>query len=201
MRTKNNKWFTLVEILVVILIMWIIAIATMQTVWLKWMREEIEIRAVKIMAEIEELQFFAISWKWSWNAATSEWELPDSWDLEITWDLTGWIPNADIKSYYTIEWEQTHYSDINIADVANDTYIRKVECRYPNPWSNPPHTLWKDDVINIKFEGVYITEITSINANCSNNPSEILIEVWFGPSTYTSTFTIDRIAWIIQKEG
>jgi len=205
MLKKSKKWFTLIEIIVVIALLWIMAIGanSMLKGWNK--REKVEIIASWIQTKIEEIQFNAISWKWVKDDPSSdEWKLPDEWKVKINpvSSTLPWISstNANITTFYSTWWTQEELEKIIEQNTPEkDPVTVDVTCIISN-WGE--EKLGVDNSLDIIFKWINITDIrhswTYTEDSCLWNIKELILAVSTEKSTFESKIKISKPAGTIE---
>lgn len=178
---KNDKlWFTLIELLIVIVIFWILALWIFNSSFNTTNdKQKLEIFTNKIISEIESVRTNALVWRWIW----AELIIPDRWEIEIKRKESNWEAQVLIINYYINE-SQNQYSSIT----AQDWYeIHQIIC---DKYSNN---------LGLSEKAIIKLEKSSYSIKCAwyNKYNKLLIGIKYaGNEEYIEFNTIN---WLIER--
>ena len=123
LRKQNLHWYTLAEILVVITIIWILALAISSFNFSRLNAKQlVSIETIKIENILSEVRDNALVWKWVWI----DLEVPTSWEIDISNDTSSW----SIRTNYFIPSSASALTYKNGSwDAPNSTAIIDIRCR------------------------------------------------------------------------
>jgi len=177
---KNKKWwFSLIEILVAIAILWILAIWFSQINYKSISDKQMGgIFSNKITSFLETVRNNALLWKWVWIS----WEIPLSWKIEIP--FSSW---RIITSYETSTWNIIN-NDLTFS-LNKWEEISQITCK--TFWSPPTsETLTSTGTVIFEKEKIRISW-------CSNNNFRIL-QIRTRYNNFWKTITINTINGVIE---
>jgi len=180
MYKKSLSWFTLIEVIVGVTLIWIIAFAgsridffTINT------KQLIDIELVKIENILSEVRNNALVWKAVSNTAI----VPTHWTIDISG--TGGSITTNYLSWAT----STNYQNGNWSAIPN-TSIIDLRCEDFN-WSNTSSSA----NIQLWFTGSQI----GINSGCPSSPINYkIVTLVYGQASFTGSISINTVTWVIN---
>lgn len=199
-----QKWFTLVEIMVVVTVLWIMWSFWMNLLNYEDVKEKVDVEWIKMQSFFEEIQFNAILWRWFKNHTTWDWHLPDTRKIEVLLEDSTWLGTnapgvARVKWFYTKDWVESEYKTaISKNWYWKNPVILELKCIWLD-WTESYLDMWKK--LDIHFRWVYITDFkTDSNDKCLNSPRSVEFIVWRARSQFKYKFIVDRIPWTIYSK-
>lgn len=181
---KNKKlfWFTLVELVLVIAIIWILAIWVSQISFTSLSdKENLEKFTNKIISNFEEVRNYSLIWKWIWTNLDN----PIKWKIEIS---NSWSWN--ISSYY-LTWATWEKYNENI--FWNYYEIKEIKCSnldYTSSW-----TIAWTWIIEISWSQLTLT--WACNDILVSNPKKIITKISY-KNNFENTLEINTVNWLIN---
>lgn len=124
---KNKKWFTLIELIVVISLLAIITIASTKMNFNKNIEKQNSLMfANEIHSNIEMIRNNSLLWKWVSDGIDII--HPTKWNIHIsTWIVNTWN-HWIIKWQYSTGWTFAKYNDFEVKFIDTHSYISKLTC-------------------------------------------------------------------------
>lgn len=180
-KVKKIIWFTLIELLLVITIIWIIAL------WLSQMnfnassdKQKNEIFTNKIISNFEEVRNYSLLWKWIWVNLDN----PEKWKVEFSttwsWNITSYYFSWAIWTKYNENLFWTGYEIKNIECISLDNIDRSWNIA----WT------WIIEIIWPKL---------TLTWACNTDPSykKLLIDVSY-KNNFENNIEINTVNWLIS---
>lgn len=175
---KNSKWFTLIEILVVISIIWILVVWYNKINFNPQIDKQNSLLFLNnIFTTIEKIRNDSLIWKWVWTDLI----YPEKWIISLS--TTG---NLNI-SY--LSWTTTiPYEDFNIDYINNSAYISKLKC------------FSIDKNFSTTTSNVDI-EITWSNLSLSwcSSPNYKILEITTKYKNFENIIRLNTVSWVLEK--
>lgn len=183
---KNNLWFTLIELIVVISLIGILFITSTR------MNFNINIDSQKswsftneVFTKIETVRNNSLLWKWlpDWTNMIH----PDEWILDFsTWTTTSWTASLLYLSW----WNLLNYNDFKINFIDNNySKISKLTC-YDVTWANP------ESFSNIKLEIYW----SNLSLSWCTSPNDKILDIETKYKWLSKIIRINTVSWIIEKK-
>ena len=184
MKKKDYKAFTLIELMVVISI---IAILILGSNFLNFRntsnKQELDIKAIRIASQIEEIRNNSLLWKWIWTNLV----VPTKYRIDFS-NSWSWI----IKAQY-FSWSYIDYIfDKKISFSDNFESISEIKCLELN--KNPINsfswtTIWTWTIF-IEWANM------SLSWNCA--PTAKILELTLKRKSDTKKIQINTLNWLIE---
>ena len=196
MQKNNTSWFTLIEILVVIVIIAILAL------WVSNInfnaisdKQRLDKDIIKIISQIETIRNNSILWKWIWVNL----DVPEKYEIHI-WNTWSW----NIKLYYNTWWVNTEYDFVKKINFWNNyEYISKMNCLSLeiNP-STKKYTIIDDEdgdnnIQDWTWKLIFEWANISLSWACDKAEAKIL-QVEVTRKQFKRTFQINTLNWLIE---
>lgn len=180
---KNKNWFTLMELIVVIAIIWVLTIWASRISFNSQIdNQNLEMFTNSIFSNIETIRNNSLLWKWMWTWTTMIY--PEKWVVNIskTWSWK-------IENFYQSWWISYNYKEININFINDFSKISEIKCRDIN-WN------WYEIInnIDIEFSGKNIT------LSWCTYPNDKLLELTTNYKSFSKTIKLSKVTWLIEKK-
>jgi hypothetical protein len=176
---KNKKWFTLIELLLVLFILslWIVWASTLNFNTLSD-KQKLGIFSNKIITAFEEIRGNSLLWKWIWV----DLEIPEKWKIEF---LPSW--SGSIKTYYN-NGTWVLYENINIE---TNYKIKELVCSsIDESFTGSITSTW---IIEIEWKNLTLTWA------CNDIRYKKLQATLSLKSNFEKTIEINIINWLIES--
>lgn len=183
---KNNKAFTLVEIMIAVVIIWII------WVWIAsydfnamWDRQKLEAFTNKIVWEFEAIRTNALIWRWVWDDLLAP----------LYWELNFWIWNKWLEAkYYFTEDELEEWESFSVFTIPELYSIEQIICtQSAKNWEN--WWLWESETWAVRFKW----STYSLERDCNNNNTYQKVSLKIKYKDYFEVIEFNTINWLIEK--
>ncbi len=177
---NNKKWYSLVELSVIIAVITIIAIWASRINFNRLSsKQKLDIFSNKIISKIETTRNNALLWKWIWTNLV----IPNKWKIEIS-SNNSWTINS---SYY--DWTNWYLYNEDSLIVTSPFYINNIRCSsLTGVISNLSWTTWS----------IFISWWDLSLSWCTNTNDKILeLDVTFW--SFRNRITINTLNWLIEK--
>lgn len=180
---KNKKWFSLIELIVVISMISIIWIAAWKINFNKLIDNQNSLMfSNDIYSNIEKVRNNSLLWKW-----VSSWTLiqyPEKWLVKI-WT---WWTNWTISWFFSTWWILTNYNEFKVNFINANAKINKLTCY--NITKNNPNTK-----SNIDIEMIWNT----ITLSWCTTPDNKILDIETNYKWFKKVIRINTINWVIEK--
>lgn len=181
---EKKSWFTLVEILVVIAIIWILALSISRFNFSRLnSRQLVQIELVKIENILQEIRDNSLVWRAVWTSL----DIPVSWSINFSTSSSG-----TINSSYLTGSSATPVNYINWSwDAPNNSSIQNLECE-DFLWNRT--STWN---IILTFTGWEI----GINTWCESATRNYkIMNLIFWQWSLTWSLSINTVTWTITTD-
>lgn len=180
---KNKNWFTLIEIIVVIAIIWVLIVWASRINFNPQIdKQNSDMFTNNIFSNIETIRNNSLLWKWMWSWVKMFY--PEKWVVNIskTWSWK-------IENFYQSWWISYNYKEININFINDFWKISEIKCRDIN-WN------WYEIInnIDIEFSGKNIT------LSWCTYPNDKLLELTTNYKSFSKTIKLSKVTWLIEKK-
>jgi hypothetical protein len=182
---KNNKAFTLIELMVWITILWVLAFAITNIDFNRLSNsQKLDIFSWNIKNSYETIRNNALSWKWIWVNLI----VPYKWTI-----------NFSKNNNWTISWEAYDESnailDNSIINIPSDFSISSIKC-----WEYLENRTLYNEMTNtwtIEFNWINIGLNINWDINCDANKDKVL-ELIIQNKQETKIININTLNWLFE---
>lgn len=179
---KNNFWYTLTELIVIIAIIWILAIWASRINFNPQIdKQNSELFTNSIFTSIESVRNNSLLWKWVWS-----WTIlnhPDKWIINISTN-NSW----SINFKYLNAWVEKNLEEFWVNFINRFSSIKQLSCKNLD-WTNPSnHTN-----IDLEFSG------NNLSLSWCNLPEQRILEITTNYKNFENIININSTTWLIQK--
>lgn len=183
---KQNKikifWFTLIELMVVITIIWILAL-WISNVNFRAMSDGQKLKTYtnNIINNIETIRNNALMWKW----VTSDLIVPPSWKIDF-----GFSWSWSISTFYSwATWVPYSEFDTNFSDYYSIDSIRCLTLDWTEDNNLSVWEVWS----------VYIKQnILDLSWDCLDTSK--ILEITTAYKWFTNKFSVNTVNWLVEKD-
>lgn len=179
---KNNFWYTLTELIVIIAIIWILAVWASRINFNPQIdKQNSELFTNNIFTSIESVRNNSLLWKWvlSWSLLVH----PEKWIVSISTN-NNWSINSKIKNGSTI----TTNNDFSVNFVNSFANIKELTCKNLD-WTN------SSTGTNIDLEFSW----NELSLSWCNSPEQRVLEITTKYKNFENIININSTTWLIQK--
>jgi len=182
---KNNKAFTLIELIVWITIMWILAFAISNIDFNRLSnKQKLELFAWKIKTTYETIRNNSLAWRWIWT------------NLEIPSKRT---INFSLNNSWTILWKAYDKTNIlldsNFLLMPNNIIIESIKCwEY---WESESNYDEMTNTWTIEFSWINIKLNLNSDVNCDSTKDKVL-EINVRDKIETKKIIINTLNWLVE---
>lgn len=180
---KNKKWFSLIELLIVMVIIWIIALWANKINFNNLADNQNNMMfSNDVYSNIEKVRNNSLLWKWVVNWTSMQY--PDKWVISI-WTLGA---NWTISWMYSTWWTLKNYSDFKVNFIDTHSKINKLTC-YDITKNNPSVKS------SIDIEIIW----SSLSISWCTTPNNKILDIETGYKNFKKVIRINAISWMIEK--
>lgn len=183
-KKQNLNWYTLVEILVVIAIIWILALAISNFNFTRLNAKQlVSIELVKIENILSEVRDNSLVWRWVWTSL----QVPTSWNIDIST-----VSSGSLNSYYFIPSSIPPIDYLNgLWTAPENTSIQNILCKSFIGQSESSNN------VTLTFTGAEI----DISAWCTHATRNYkILDIIYGQWTLTGSVSINTVTWVITSQ-
>lgn len=179
---KNNFWYTLTELIVIIAIIWILAVWASRINFNPQIdKQNSELFTNNIFTSIESVRNNSLLWKWIWSWTILE--HPEKWIINIST-----TDNWSINSKYLNNWVEKNLDDFSVDFVNNFSKIKELTCKNLD-WTNSSIST------NIDLEFSW----NELSLSWCNSPEQRVLEITTKYKNFENIININSTTWLIQK--
>ncbi len=179
---KNNFWYTLTELIVIIAIIWILAVWASRINFNPQIdKQNSELFTNNIFTSIESVRNNSLLWKWvlSWSLLVH----PEKWIINISTN-NSW----SISSKYLNNWVEKNLDDFSVSFINSFANINKLTCKNLD-WTN------SSIGTNIDLEFSW----NELSLSWCNSPEQRVLEITTKYKNFENIININSTTWLIQK--
>lgn len=180
---KNNFWYTLTELIVIIAIIWILAVWASRINFNPQIdKQNSELFINNIFTSIESVRNNSLLWKWvlSWSILVH----PEKWIVSVSTN-NSWSINSKIKNGATT----TINTDFSVNFINSFANIKELTCKNLD-WTNS--SSW---ITNIDLEFSW----NELSLSWCNSPEQRVLEITTKYKNFENIININSTTWLIQK--
>lgn len=174
----QNNWFTLIELMVWISIIWIVSFWIFNLYWNQTSdKQKLNIFTNKIIWKIDTAKNYSLVWKWIWiNLDT-----PKYFKVEFsTWNY--------LKTYYNTWTTDNIFNELSILNFENFYELKSIKCKNID-LSNISET----NLVSVSYEWTNITL-----SWCTDSYQKVVdLELFY--KWFSNTLRLNAVSWVLQK--
>ncbi len=185
---KNTQWFTLMEVLIVIAIIWILAVWASRINFNPQIdKQNSEMFANNVFTSIESIRNNTLLWKW-----VGTWELltyPEEWRVSISKEKIG-SNTGSINAMYLSGVTSYTVNDFHVDFINQNSQIKELTCK-----TLEKNTSWNhQNNVDIIFKGNTLTL-----SGCTSSDSARILEITTEYKWFEKTIKINSTTWLMEK--